>query len=183
MNCNGKRMKLEVTRLTKIQRCKIIAKLSKPKSTEQADTRAGVWNQWRCHPESYGNDTNWRTTSMTKSNLLRHLLNLKVLPASKALKFYCPWHWRPIALLQCSNGSWTDVWWTVTIVWDVSTKHNKLTMNVKGNKFMHSPQMNYASQHVQTIKYEPWFLLQDDCRKVGTFPFCTTWVIIYSTHS
>ena len=27
---------------------------------------------------------------MTKSNLLRHLLNTKVLPTSKALKLYCP---------------------------------------------------------------------------------------------
>ena len=63
MNHNGKRMKLGATRLTEAQQCEIIAKLSEQAEwAEQAGAGAGVWSQWRCHPESYGNDANWRTT-------------------------------------------------------------------------------------------------------------------------
>ena len=41
----------------------------------------------------------------------------------EALHNNCPWHRRPIALLRCSNRSYTYVWWTTMIVWDVLAKH------------------------------------------------------------
>ena len=59
--------------------------VEKTKCTKQAGTRARVWSQWRHHPESLGQS--WEHTA-TNSNLLRHLLNLKVLLTSKAFKFY-----------------------------------------------------------------------------------------------
>ena len=84
MNRNGKWMKREATHLTEAWRCEIVAKLSKLNAPgEQVGVGARVWSRWRCHSESLGR-AGERTT--TKSNISRHLLNLKVLPTSKALK-------------------------------------------------------------------------------------------------
>ena len=60
-------------------------KVEKTERAKQAGTGAGLWKQWRCHPENLGQ---LGEHSATKSNLLRHLLNLKVLLTSKALKLY-----------------------------------------------------------------------------------------------
>ena len=88
-------MKLEITRSIKAQQCEIIAKLSKlnvPSKRAVFDdanneeyfvgmmrTLMKFWK--RC--ESKKNHL-----SMTKSSLSRHLVNLKVLPTSTALKLY-----------------------------------------------------------------------------------------------
>ena len=60
-------------------------KVEQAERAEQACVGAGVWSQWRCHPESLGQSGEH---TATKSCLSRHLLILKVLPTSKALKLY-----------------------------------------------------------------------------------------------
>ena len=60
-------------------------KVEQVERAEQACIVAGVWSQWRRHLISLGQ---LREHIAIKSNLSRHLLNLKVLPTSKALKFY-----------------------------------------------------------------------------------------------
>jgi hypothetical protein len=64
MNYNGKRMKLEATRLTEAQRCENIAKLSKPNAP----------SKW-----VLGQEYEVVEGAIQNSNLSRHLLNLKVL--------------------------------------------------------------------------------------------------------
>ena len=61
-------------------------KVEQTECTKQAGTGVGVWSQQRRHGESLG----WLGKHITtKSSLLRHhLLNLKVLSTSKALKRY-----------------------------------------------------------------------------------------------
>ena len=89
MNRNGKRMKLEATRLTKAQRCEIITNLSKPNTTSkhalgrEYEVSEGVIGKVWDNRENILQRIRW-----TRSNLLRHLLNLKVLPTSKDLKLY-----------------------------------------------------------------------------------------------
>jgi hypothetical protein len=52
-------MELEATRLTEVQRCEIIAKLSKPNAPSKHALRQEYEvNELRCPPESYGNDVN-----------------------------------------------------------------------------------------------------------------------------
>ena len=60
-------------------------KVEQTKHVKQAGTWVGVWSHWKHHPESRGQ---LGEHTATKSNLSRHLLNLKVLPTSKALKLY-----------------------------------------------------------------------------------------------
>ena len=64
---------------------------------------------------SFGNDVNRRKNrlSMTKSSLPRHLLIIEVLQRLWSSTQHCPQHCRPIALLRCSNGSWTILFNTV----------------------------------------------------------------------
>ena len=85
MNHNGKWMKPKATCLTEAQRCEIIAKLSRPNAPSK---RA----QGRDYEVSKGTIRkvweSWGERTATKSNLSRHLLNLKMLPNSKALKLY-----------------------------------------------------------------------------------------------
>jgi len=113
----NRRNSRQVQRLTKAWRCKIVAKLSKLDAPSKWVLGTEVWNQWRCHAETCGNDANWRRTACP----WRNPADLKVLLTSRALKLCCPWHWWPIALLWCLNESWIDVWRAVTVVWDVST--------------------------------------------------------------
>ena len=60
-------------------------KVEQAERVKQACFGVGVWSQWRHHLKSLGQSGEHIAT---KSSLLRHLLNLKVLPTSKALKLY-----------------------------------------------------------------------------------------------
>ena len=54
-------------------------KVEQAERAKQACIRVGVWSQWRCRQGEH---------TATKSGLLRHLLDLKVLLTSKALELY-----------------------------------------------------------------------------------------------
>ena len=91
--------------------------------------------QWRCHLESFGHNVNrWRTTYRWQNPTCQDICciwkcyQLQRLWSSTQ---HCPQHWQPIALLQCSNGSSTYVWWPAIIVEDFHWNINKLTFNVK----------------------------------------------------
>ena len=95
MNCDRKRMKLEITRLIEAQQCEIIAKLSKPNAPSKRVAFDDANNEEYCVVMMRTLMKFWKRCelkknhlSMTKSNLSRHLVNLKVLPTSKALKLY-----------------------------------------------------------------------------------------------
>ena len=90
MNRNRKQMKPEATRLTEAQRCEIIAKLSKPNAPSKRalgpkyEVSEGAIRKVRDNRE------NILQRIIFYESLSRHLLNLKVLLTSKALKLYTP---------------------------------------------------------------------------------------------
>ena len=125
MHCNGKRIKLEAIRLTDARWCEIVAKLGKPNTRRVLDDANNeyYWTKW-----SYGtNEVRIENNhlSMTKSSLSRNICwvwKCYQLHMLWSCTHHRPPCWRLIALLRRSIGSWTDVWWTTTIVWDVSGK-------------------------------------------------------------
>ena len=96
MNRNGKRMKPEATCLTEGQRCEIIAKLSKLNTPNK-------WVLGRDYEVSEG------ATRKVRDNH-ENILQLTALMSNDA---------------KTLNGSWTYVWWTMMIVWDISAKHQQ----------------------------------------------------------
>ena len=95
MKRDRKRWKLEITQLIKAQQCEIIAKLSKSNASSKWATFNDANNEEYCVVMMRTLTKLWKQCelkknhlSMTKSNLSRHLVNLKVLPTSKALKLY-----------------------------------------------------------------------------------------------
>ena len=93
MTRNKKQMKHEATPFTKAQRCEIIAKSSKPNASSQRAKFNDANNKEHCVVVL--KDVNTKQCElkenhllMTKSNILRQLLNLKVPPTSNALKPY-----------------------------------------------------------------------------------------------
>ena len=88
MNCNGKWMKLESTRLIEAQRCEIIAKLSKP----NVPSKRVVGREYEVNEGAIQKVRDNRENILQRiiccESLSRHLLNMKVLLTSKALKLY-----------------------------------------------------------------------------------------------
>ena len=141
-------------------------KVEQTECAKQAGTRAGVWSQWRHHLESLGQSGEHTTT---KSNLSRHLLNLKVLPTSKALKLYTIMSLTSMTscfalmlkrklnkcMMKCDdhlrrfNETLTNWHWISTIK-------------------IHAFVANDYAWHVQTIKNEPYFL----SKNLRTEPGC-----------
>ena len=99
--------------------------------------------------------------SMKKSSLSRCLLKLKVQPTSKILKLYTT-----ISLTLTTNCFTLMFKWKLDKCIMNSDNHlrrfgeslyNKLILNIKRKK-NHAFVENASAWHVQTIKYEPWFL-------------------------
>jgi hypothetical protein len=85
---NGKRMKHEATHLGEAQRCEIITKLSKPNVL----SKRGLGPEYEVNegaiPKVWDNRENILQRIICCESLSRHLLNMKVLLPSKALKLY-----------------------------------------------------------------------------------------------
>ena len=110
--------------------------------------------------QSSGNNSNWRRTTYrwqnpTYPNICWNWKWCRVQRLWSSTQ-HCLRHRRPIALLWCSNKSWTNVWWTVTIVLDISMKHWQTGIECEVSK-IHAFTTNDSTWHVQVIDYEPWF--------------------------
>ena len=154
MNRSRIRMKLEATHLTEAQRCEIIAKLSQPNVPSKRALGAGVWSQWRCHPEIYENNANWRTTYWWRNLTYRDICwiwkcyRFQRLWSSTVLDIDDQLLWSDV---QTEAGHMYDeLWWLFETL---QQNVNKMTMNVKHKEIMHSQQMTMHDMFKQSYIY------------------------------